>query len=169
MAAAKAIIGALLLTLSVFAVAGPVAASPCGTSGEGSGTCAFSCEGAVSVSASISSWVNQWRTIEGNAFCGNTLVATCADQGDCSMTGGTVPGASGRCVGETDWGVDFSVGCASSGNAATNIIRNILGTSATSCNGGTCIEIPVTCIESTARVACGVNVDADQLHEIVGW
>lgn len=162
------ILAALTTLASVVVVAPTASANACDIEDEGSGTCYFSCASTdnwVSVSASISTWYNQWRSIEGRAFCGGVLAAVCADHGDCQSSGYGKYG-TGSCVIYTGQGVDFTGSCTANAGLYTSIARWLGMTTATTCDAGGCIDVPVQCIENTLEVACAAGMSEATLRTL---
>lgn len=163
---------ALMLGASALAVVPSASASasscPMPSGSQGSGSCAFMCpntDNIVAVSASISAWVNQWRVIEGYAYCDGKLAAVCADRGDCQGTGYGKYG-SGTCIIRTGQGVDFTGACSANDGAYTTIRRWVFGTSAETCDPTGCITVPVECLEGSIDVACAVGATQEELRAL---
>ena len=157
-------------------------ADGCGYS-DGSRQCAFSCEGAsnaVYVTVSVSGWYNQWRSVEGKAYCGAALSAMCAGNGDCSGSG-TGAFAGGACTGWASGGT-ISGGCAAnkiSADVGTLPIKingddlppnsaffrgNAQGPlEGTVCDDAQCVPVVPVCIAGVGGIACGIGVTEEIL------
>jgi len=124
-------------------------------------SCYFTCEGTTSVSATVTEWWNEWRSVEGQAYCDGVLRATCAGHGDCTASSVGSTSGSGYCTGSMSGGTGFRISCNSSGSSALISYSNGIATGEI-CSDGACRPVEPICIEGE-KVICGIGIAEDTL------